>query len=250
MARTRVIRKKTTGGYATKSKKARALERIKELVPRVRPEDVPRKGGRSSHRRRAESRTEEPRPRKRQKRQYDDETFLPRSFGSTVYDLVSVVVPVVVGEERRLGLKLKDIDGRAVIRGGDALESSTSHCQVNDVVISAGAHDFYDYAFGDVVRRINLEKTRAPNVAFTLARPHYDRSLHRRSGPQAPPRGKAPEAPLKAPEAPAATTRAPIRPGASLAHQGTSPESHGQPMRTTSRVPIRSARRQAPRTSV
>ena len=173
-------KKKKVETEAKGLKKARALLRVKELVPAVLASAVPLRSEWRIGEVFADKFPRKARPRLKREKTTDlqrNAQVLPRSFGSTTaYDLVSVVVPVMYDDddEPRLGFKLKDIDGRAVIRGFHS--DADTFCQVNDVIISVGAYDFYDYKFKDVVKRINIEKQRHKRVAFTLARPHYEGS--------------------------------------------------------------------------
>jgi len=178
------------------AKKARALAKIASIVPRVHASDVAATLRRRRRNRRSKKATPHsddsdsddpssaPRSRtssssKRPAWRFAPGTsILPASFEGVAHDLVSLLVPVTVDElgARHLGLLVKKIDGKAVVRGFHG--SSRSGVMLNDVVVSVGSFDAWTYSFDRVIARLRQEVSRFDALAVTLARPHYDRSIH------------------------------------------------------------------------
>lgn len=149
------------------SKKARAMRRVRDLVPDLPESQIPFRA----------SSIDEGFSRKRQSTalvSYSAQ-LLPLSFGTLSYGLVDCVLePTADGQ---FGLKVKNIDQRCVVRRfypDPPSSPAAHHLRINDVVVAVGNCDARAHRFDDVVRRITRAGRSRQRIALRVARPLVD----------------------------------------------------------------------------
>lgn len=146
------------------TKKARAVKRVRQLIPDVDISSVP-------------FREEELVKRSRKSSQYTSYSarLLPVSFGDVPYALLDCLIEP--NAEGQFGMKVKNIDERCVVRRfyPDPFTSpAAQQLRSNDVVVAVGNLDARAHPFEDVVQRIAQTAQQRLPAAIRVARPLLD----------------------------------------------------------------------------